>query len=67
MAPQDEERINYERRMGDKWVDDLRAFKTSWEKPYLSLGACGRSTRGIIVGRGDEEEAGRGEEAGRNG
>lgn len=33
---QAEERINYERRMGDKWVADLAALKTNWEKEYLS-------------------------------
>jgi hypothetical protein len=24
--------------MGDKWVDDLKSFMTSWKKPYLTLG-----------------------------
>lgn len=35
---QSEERINYERRMGDKWVQDLEKFKTDWAKPYLENG-----------------------------
>eukprot|EP01134_Creolimax_fragrantissima_P006684 CFRG6684T1 len=30
-----EERINYERRMGQKWVDDLSHIGTTWSKPYL--------------------------------
>ncbi|KAK2191858.1 hypothetical protein NP493_44g11014 [Ridgeia piscesae] len=30
-----EERINYERRMGDAWVKELRILKTSWRKPHL--------------------------------
>eukprot|EP00045_Choanoeca_perplexa_P010194 m.102488 g.102488 ORF g.102488 m.102488 type:complete len:289 (+) comp15190_c0_seq62:78-944(+) len=34
---EDEERINYERRMGQDWVEDLERFKTSWNKPYLDL------------------------------
>ena len=32
---EEEERINYEKRMGDKWLNDLEILKTSWEKPYL--------------------------------
>ncbi|CAB0001884.1 unnamed protein product [Nesidiocoris tenuis] len=32
-----EERINYERRMGDQWVTDLKPLKTFWEKEYLSV------------------------------
>ena len=30
-----EERINYERRMGDRWVSDLRKLNTDWPKPHL--------------------------------
>jgi iodotyrosine deiodinase len=30
-----EEEINYARRMGPQWVDDLKPLKTTWEKPYL--------------------------------
>jgi iodotyrosine deiodinase len=31
-----EERINYEKRMGDQWTADLRPLRTTWEKPYLT-------------------------------
>ena len=30
-----EEYINYDRRMGDKWVQELKFINTSHEKPYL--------------------------------
>ena len=30
-----EEYLNYDRRMGDKWVTDLKFIRTSHEKPYL--------------------------------
>lgn len=30
-----EEIVNYERRMGQQWVDDLKPIGTNWEKPYL--------------------------------
>lgn len=33
-----EEEINYKKRMGDKWVNDLKRLKTDWNKPYLELG-----------------------------
>uniref|UniRef100_A0A023F693 Putative nitroreductase n=1 Tax=Triatoma infestans TaxID=30076 RepID=A0A023F693_TRIIF len=33
---ENEERINYERRMGDVWVTDLKPLKTDWEKEYLT-------------------------------
>ncbi|CAD5124994.1 DgyrCDS13234 [Dimorphilus gyrociliatus] len=32
---EEEEEINYTRRMGEKWVNDLKQFKTDWIKPYL--------------------------------
>jgi len=32
---EDEERMNYQRRMGDKWLNDLKKLKTTWQKPYL--------------------------------
>lgn len=32
---EDDEKINYEKRMGDKWVKDLRKLRTTWKKPYL--------------------------------
>lgn len=33
---EEEEQINYEKRMGKQWVADLRFVKTNWVKPYLS-------------------------------
>ncbi|XP_054759074.2 iodotyrosine deiodinase-like [Lytechinus pictus] len=30
-----EEKINYEKRMGQTWLDDLKSVGTSWRKPYL--------------------------------
>lgn len=31
-----EEEINYSKRMGKQWVADLKAFRTSWKKDYLT-------------------------------
>jgi len=33
---EEEEETNYRKRMGKKWVEDLRFLKTNWEKPYLT-------------------------------
>ena len=33
---EDEEEINYSKRMGDQWVKDLVRLKTDWVKPYLT-------------------------------
>ncbi|XP_033636280.1 iodotyrosine deiodinase 1-like [Asterias rubens] len=33
---EDEERINYEKRMSSQWLGDLAKFKTTWSKPYLT-------------------------------
>ncbi|KAG0714938.1 Iodotyrosine deiodinase 1 [Chionoecetes opilio] len=33
---EDEEEINYTKRMGKQWVKDLKAFKTTWTKEYLT-------------------------------
>jgi len=30
-----EEKINYERRMGQQWLSDLSPIGTTWQKPYL--------------------------------
>ena len=30
-----EEYLNYDRRMGDRWVNDLKYVNTTYEKPYL--------------------------------
>ena len=32
---ENEEQINYERRMGETWVKDLEKLQTNWDKPYL--------------------------------
>ncbi|XP_069811114.1 iodotyrosine deiodinase 1 [Dendropsophus ebraccatus] len=32
---EEEEEINYRKRMGDKWVNDLKKLKTNWIKEYL--------------------------------
>ncbi|KAM3930804.1 iodotyrosine deiodinase 1 isoform 1-T1 [Leptodactylus fuscus] len=32
---EEEEEINYQKRMGDKWVNDLKKLKTNWVKEYL--------------------------------
>lgn len=32
---EEEEEINYAKRMGQTWVDDLKILRTNWEKPYL--------------------------------
>ncbi|XP_040285450.1 iodotyrosine deiodinase 1 [Bufo bufo] len=32
---EEEEEINYQKRMGDKWVNDLKKLKTDWVKEYL--------------------------------
>ncbi|XP_034964657.1 iodotyrosine deiodinase 1 [Zootoca vivipara] len=32
---EDEEEINYKKRMGDKWVNDLKRLRTNWIKEYL--------------------------------
>ncbi|XP_046676939.1 iodotyrosine deiodinase 1-like [Homalodisca vitripennis] len=33
---EEEEKINYEKRMGKKWTTDLKPLKTSWVKEYLT-------------------------------
>ena len=33
---EDEEEINYQKRMGKQWVADLGRLKTNWNKPYLT-------------------------------
>lgn len=34
---EEEEEINYRKRMGAEWVADLKPFKTNWEKPYIDV------------------------------
>ncbi len=31
-----EEEVNYKKRMGKQWVDDLKKFRTNWNKEYLT-------------------------------
>ena len=33
---EEEEKLNYAKRMGEKWVKDLEFAKTTWSKPYLN-------------------------------
>lgn len=33
---EEEEEINYKKRMGNQWVQDLKALRTSWVKEYLT-------------------------------
>ncbi|CAL1586315.1 unnamed protein product [Knipowitschia caucasica] len=34
---EEEEEVNYRKRMGDKWVQDLARLKTNWIKEYLDV------------------------------
>lgn len=36
-AAEEEERENYERRMNEEWLDDLRPFNTNADKPFLEI------------------------------
>jgi len=36
-AAEKEEYTNYHGRMSDEWLDDLQAFGTDWEKPFLEI------------------------------
>ncbi|MEM8713753.1 MAG: nitroreductase family protein [Planctomycetota bacterium] len=36
-AAEEEERENYERRMNEEWLEDLRPFGTNAEKPFLEI------------------------------
>jgi len=35
IAAEEEEKINYGQRMSEEWLDDLKKFRTNWEKPFL--------------------------------
>lgn len=35
-----EEEINYKKRMGKKWITDLKFLKTNWTKEYLTTAPC---------------------------
>ncbi|MCI4671179.1 MAG: nitroreductase family protein [Bacteroidia bacterium] len=37
IAAEKEEYTNYNGRMSDEWLDDLRPFGTDWEKPFLEI------------------------------
>ena len=34
-AAEEEEKENYNSRMSDRWLDDLKPFATNWKKPFL--------------------------------
>jgi iodotyrosine deiodinase len=36
-AAETEEKINYEGRMPDSWLQDLLPFNTNWQKPFLEV------------------------------
>ncbi len=36
-AAEEEEYTNYHGRMSDEWLDDLKAFGTDWNKPFLEI------------------------------
>jgi len=36
-AAENEEKINYEGRMPDSWLQDLLPFNTNWQKPFLEI------------------------------
>ncbi len=36
-AAEKEEYINYHGRMSEEWLDDLKAFGTDWNKPFLEI------------------------------
>ena len=33
---EEEEKLNYGKRMGEKWLKDIEFVKTTWSKPYLN-------------------------------
>ncbi|MDZ7606816.1 MAG: nitroreductase family protein [Cyclobacteriaceae bacterium] len=35
LAAEKEEKINYASRMSEEWLEDLKQFGTSWQKPFL--------------------------------
>ncbi len=37
---ENEERVNYEKRMSQKWLNDLKPMNTNWQKEYLSMAPC---------------------------
>ena len=36
-AAEQEEKINYESRMSEEWLDALKPFATDWNKPFLDI------------------------------
>ena len=36
-AAEEEEKLNYGQRMSEEWLDDLKKFRTNWEKPFLEI------------------------------
>ena len=37
IAAEEEEYINYHGRMSEEWLEDLKVFRTDWEKPFLEI------------------------------
>ncbi|MGB1242255.1 MAG: nitroreductase family protein [Chitinophagales bacterium] len=36
-AAEEEEHTNYNGRMSDEWLEDLKAFDTDWNKPFIDI------------------------------
>ncbi len=36
-AAEAEEKINYDGRMSERWLEDLEPFGTNWEKPFIDI------------------------------
>ncbi len=36
-AAEEEERLSYETRMSEEWLEDLEPFGTNWQKPFLEV------------------------------
>lgn len=39
-AAEEEEKKNYSGRMSEEWREDLRQFRTDWQKEYLEIAPC---------------------------
>jgi hypothetical protein len=37
VAAEEEERVSYESRMSNEWLDDLKPLGTDWQKPFLEI------------------------------
>jgi iodotyrosine deiodinase len=37
IAAEEEEKLNYGQRMSEEWLEDLKQFRTNWQKPFLEI------------------------------